>query len=97
MNVNPAFRALVPVAARETARPTATARTADTAAAEVADAAAAGTASPVRAESLWDVLTPEEREFFARQAELGPVTYGRPRRGADVPQAPLGRRLDVRG
>lgn len=47
--------------------------------------------------SLWEVLTPEERDFFTQQAALGPMRYG-PRRGTDAsPGAPLGQRLDVRG
>jgi len=47
--------------------------------------------------SLWDVLTPEEREFFAQQTALGPLSY-RPGRGpAEHAPAPTGRRVDVRG
>jgi hypothetical protein len=95
MNVNPAFRSLLPVAARETVAPATTARTADSPVRSTGEATEASAPQP--AESLWDVLTPEEREFFARQAELGPVTYGRPRRGTTEAQAPLGGRLDVRG
>lgn len=54
-------------------------------------------AAPTAEASLWDVLTPEEREFFAQQATLGPMRYG-PRRGTESSLgAPLGRRLDVRG
>ena len=52
--------------------------------------------APAGESSLWEVLTPEEREFFTRQAALGPLRYG-PRRGAEAPLgAPLGQRLDVR-
>jgi hypothetical protein len=46
--------------------------------------------------SLWDVLTPEEREFFAVRQTLGPITY-RPARAGSDPAAPTGRRVDVRG
>ena len=48
-------------------------------------------------QSLWGVLTEEERQFFAQQAELGPLTYGP--RGAQTEQVdvPKGQRLDVRG
>lgn len=68
-----------------------------------AKAAAAPTATPERAPvqgaSLWDLLTPEEQTFFARQDELGALTYG-PRdasRGARPSAAtPLGGRIDVR-
>ena len=53
-------------------------------------------AAPPAEASLWEVLTPEEREFFTRQAALGPLRYG-PKRGGEVPVgAPLGQRLDVR-
>jgi hypothetical protein len=41
------------------------------------------------------VLTSEERHFFARQAALGPISYG-PRSTAPVADAPLGQRIDVR-
>jgi len=58
------------------------------------DAAPAATS---RASSLWEVLTPEEREFFAREQELGPLTY-RPG-GVPAPKTPppTGRRIDVKG
>jgi len=48
-------------------------------------------------QTLWGVLTEEERQFFAQQAELGPLTYGP--RGAQTEQVdvPKGQRLDVRG
>jgi hypothetical protein len=47
--------------------------------------------------ALRDVLTEEERAFFAELEALGPVTYG-PRLGrcASVPSAPLGQRIDTR-
>ena len=45
--------------------------------------------------ALWAVLTSEERSFFARQAALGPLSYG-PRSTAPVADAPLGQRIDVR-
>lgn len=56
---------------------------------------AAGAPAPAPA-TLWELLTPEERAFFAREQSLGPLSYspGRPRAAAD---APLGGRLDVRG
>lgn len=56
---------------------------------------AAPAAAPRAEATLWDVLTPEERAFFAQQASLGPLSYG-PRRGADASLAPLGQRVDVR-
>jgi len=47
--------------------------------------------------SFWDLLTAEEREFFAQQSSLGPLTYGpRSARGAPQP-GPLGQRVDVKG
>jgi hypothetical protein len=43
------------------------------------------------------VLTPEERDFFAANAVLGPLTY-RPRAAAaDAIAPPTGQRIDVRG
>lgn len=47
--------------------------------------------------TLWSVLTSEERNFFAKTASLGPLTYGRIK--ASMPAAPpsvRGGRLDVR-
>jgi len=47
--------------------------------------------------SLRDVLTSEERDYFAQLDQLGPLTYGRrpsaPQPGLD---APRGQRIDVR-
>ena len=54
-------------------------------------------AAPQGEASLWDVLTPEEREFFTQQAALGTLRYGPRRGGEPAPSAPLGQRLDVRG
>ena len=45
--------------------------------------------------ALWAVLTSDERTFFARQAALGPLSYG-PRSTGPVADAPLGQRIDVR-
>ncbi|MEP6765706.1 MAG: hypothetical protein ABJB66_15435 [Gemmatimonadaceae bacterium] len=47
--------------------------------------------------ALWSVLTTDERNFFAKTASLGPLTYGRIKASA-VPTAPSvrGGRLDVR-
>jgi len=47
--------------------------------------------------SLWEILTPEEREFFEQQASLGPVTYRPGRTSPQSVPAPTGRRIDVRG
>jgi hypothetical protein len=47
--------------------------------------------------SLWEILTPEEREFFEMQESMGPMTY-RPNGGfSETGAAPTGRRIDVRG
>ena len=51
--------------------------------------------SPAAATGLWDLLTPEEQEFFARARALGPLTYGPPRAASQA--APLGGRIDVKG
>ncbi len=47
--------------------------------------------------ALWSVLTTDERNFFAKTAALGPLTYSRIKAAAN-PQAPAARgvRLDVR-
>ena len=72
---------------------------ASTPAAEVGRAPAApapAEAAPAGSDpALWAVLTSEERLFFARQAALGPITYG-PQRTAPAADAPLGQRIDVR-
>jgi hypothetical protein len=48
--------------------------------------------------ALWSVLTNEERNFFAKSAALGPLTYGRLKEAiAPAPAATArGVRLDVR-
>ena len=60
-----------------------------------AEPAPAATAEP---RSLWDMLTPEERDFFQQLATVGRLTYGpgTPREDANA-AAPTGRRIDVRG
>lgn len=59
--------------------------------------AAPAPAAPGAAPGLWDLLTAEEREFFAARAALGPLVYGPARGGAAPAAAPLGGRVDVRG
>lgn len=69
-------------------------------AARTAPAHAPASAKPAAAAegSLWEVLTDEERAFFAQQASLGSLTYGRARTApAAATGAPIGGRLDVRG
>lgn len=46
--------------------------------------------------SLWKILTEEERQFFAQQAELGPLTYGPTKVTVQRSDAPIGQRVDVR-
>ena len=48
--------------------------------------------------ALWNVLTTEERNFFAKTATLGPLTYSRFKEAttAQTPPAARGVRLDVR-
>jgi hypothetical protein len=48
--------------------------------------------------SLWSVLTSEERNFFAKSAATGPLTYSRIKDVTNPPAAPIARgvRLDVR-
>ncbi|HVP13960.1 MAG TPA: hypothetical protein VMS88_00370 [Terriglobales bacterium] len=46
---------------------------------------------------FWELLTPEERAFFAERGALGSLSYGpRSRREAPSP-GPLGQRVDLRG
>lgn len=62
--------------------------------------AAAPAAAPAKAsaeKTLWDVLTDEERAFFAQQAQLGAVSYRPARANAAAPAGPTGQRIDVRG
>jgi hypothetical protein len=47
--------------------------------------------------SFWDLLTPEEREFFAQQSALGPLTYGPRSASPGAKPGPLGQRVDVKG
>lgn len=47
--------------------------------------------------SLFEVLTPEEREFFTQQAKLGPLTYLPTGNRQSPGAAPIGQRIDVRG
>ena len=57
-------------------------------------------ATPATGSSLWDLLTPDEQDFFTRQSALGPLTYGPTAKGraAIAPdRAPLGGRIDVTG
>ncbi len=50
-----------------------------------------------RSASLTDVLTPEEREYFARMEQMGPLTYGRrPAVAPPAVDAPRGQRVDFR-
>lgn len=47
--------------------------------------------------TLWSVLTNDERNFFAKTAALGPLTYSRIKDATHpVPPAARGIRLDVR-
>jgi len=62
-----------------------------------APASAAGAPAAPPEAGFWDLLTPEERDFFAQQSALGPLTYGPRRDRTSPPQGPLGQRVDVRG
>lgn len=50
---------------------------------------------PDGAPTLWDLLTPEEREFFSGQIPLRALTY-RPGVPREAP-GPIGQRIDVKG
>jgi hypothetical protein len=69
----------------------------------IAGQGAAQTAVPAEAPpgtdpAFWSVLTSDERNFFARTANLGPLTYSRFKEAtaAQTPPAARGVRLDVR-
>ena len=70
--------------------------------APIAGAAATQSAVPAEAPAgtdptLWSVLTADERNFFAKTAALGPLTYGRIKSVSHpAPPAARGVRLDVR-
>ncbi len=70
--------------------------------APIAGAGAAQSTVPAEAPAgtdptLWSVLTADERNFFARTASLGPLTYGRIKSVTHpAPPAARGVRLDVR-
>lgn len=49
----------------------------------------------LRAASLWDVLSPEERAFFADSATLGALTYRPGGRTPESLSAPVGARIDL--
>jgi hypothetical protein len=57
----------------------------------------ASAAPPQAAAGLWDVLTEEERAFFAEQAAIGPLTYGPGRTSSGPAPAPTGQRVDRTG
>jgi hypothetical protein len=46
--------------------------------------------------ALWSVLTSEERAFFARARESGPLMYGRGSDGGALAGARIGGRIDVK-
>lgn len=67
------------------------------------NAAPGAAAVPTQAPSgtdpeLWNVLSSEERVFFAKLGAMGPLTYGRVLSQAQQPSAPSARggRLDVK-
>ena len=80
----------------------ANARTALKPQAPIAGHAATQNAVPAEAPAgtdptLWSVLTADERNFFAKTAALGPLTYGRIKAVSHpAPPAARGVRLDVR-
>ena len=45
---------------------------------------------------LWSVLTGEERAFFAKVGNLGPLTYGRVMQAQNAPPSIRGGRLDIK-
>jgi hypothetical protein len=47
--------------------------------------------------SFLDLLTAEEREFFAQQTALGPLSYGPRTARPGATPGPLGQRIDVKG
>jgi len=49
------------------------------------------------AQSLMDMLTPEELDFFQQMEALGPLTYSRNASTSPSTAAPLGQRVDLKG
>jgi hypothetical protein len=65
--------------------------------AEPASTPAAAKPAAARSSALREVLTDEERAYFAQLESMGPVTYGLGKgRTASLPNAPLGQRIDAR-
>jgi hypothetical protein len=91
MNVNPLSSSRVFPPAPAAARPLPSAAPAS--ARPTGATGAAGAAEP----AFLELLTAEEREFFAQQSALGPLAYGRRASGGHAAPGPIGRRLDVRG
>lgn len=46
--------------------------------------------------ALWSVLTSEERAYYARMQEMGPLTYGPSQGGGPAETVARGGRIDVR-
>jgi len=86
-----------------TAKPDATrADSVSTSAGRASTAGSSGVQAPEGTDpALWSVLTNEERNFFARTASSGPLTYSKVMNFAKPSTAstpPIrGRRLDIRG
>lgn len=50
----------------------------------------------LRAASLWDLLSPDERAFFSDAKQLGALTYGPRGRSTETAAAPTGQRVDFK-
>ncbi len=94
MNVSP-IRVLPPATNASPAAP-ASSPTALSPAAPRELGAARPASSPPGA-TLWELLTPEERAFFAEQKTLGAATYSSSSATPAGAPAPLGQRIDVCG
>lgn len=82
-----------PIPIRELTLPTGAVRSSTPSAGERESAPNRPAAEP----SLWELLTPEEQEFFLRQMTVGPITYRPNGTAGESAPIPTGRRIDVRG
>lgn len=102
MSINPIGRSAIPAATPHAAQPQRQKQTTAATAAplgQVTQTPQGANELPLEAPAgtdpaVWAVLTTEERQYFARAAAMGPVTYGRVTTGK--PTVLVGARIDVK-
>jgi hypothetical protein len=85
-----------PTASRPATEPTAP-RSAPAPAAELRSAEPVAEAAETRESTLWDLLSPEEREVYARYSGAGALTYRADGNRGGEPPVSTGRRIDLKG